>query len=100
MAGGSYRLDADELSLVIRELIDCHAHLEQGLHDLRVRVRCLQEAWDGLSAEAHRVAQDEIEDGLAAMNAALTSFARAKEDARDGYHVAWDANLAIWAAVS
>lgn len=100
MVDGSYALDSDELALVIRELVHCRTHLEQVLDDLRARVRCLQETWDGLSAEAHQLAQAQIEDGLAAMNTALADFTKANEYARDGYQIAWDANVAIWAAVS
>jgi uncharacterized protein YukE len=99
MGGGSYSLDPAELAEVIRELRECRRLLERHVDDLRIQVRRLHETWDGLSAEAHVVAQAAIDDGLAAMNAALGEFVQANEDARAGYAVVWDANVAIWQAV-
>lgn len=100
MGDGSYRLDPDELEAIIRDLTDCRGVLASRMSDLKDQVRRLHDTWDGLSAEAHRVAQSAIDDGLAAMREALTAFQRANEDARDGYRVAWDANVALWKSVS
>lgn len=100
MGDGSYALDSAELDTIIKELTACRAHLVERVNDLRLQVRRLHDTWDGLSAEAHLVAQAEIDQGLADMNAALAVFTRAQENARDGYQLVWDANVTMWTAVS
>jgi len=100
MGDGSYQLDSAELTLVIKELTDCRRHLEQRVADLRAQVRRLHTTWDGLSAEAHLIAQAEIDEGLARMNAALAAFTQVNQEARDGYQAVWDTNVAMWAAVT
>lgn len=99
MGDGSYALEPAELAAVIRELTDCRVKLQRNVDDLREQVRRLHDTWDGLSKEAHVVAQSAIDDGLAAMNEALGDFIQANEDARAGYEVVWNANVAIWQSV-
>lgn len=99
MGDGSYALDPAELDEVIRELRDCKKKMERSVADLREQVRRLHGTWDGLSKDAHVTAQAAIDDGLAAMNAALGDFTRANEEARAGYEVVWNANVALWQSV-
>lgn len=99
MGDGSYSLDPAELAAVIQELTDCKQKMARSVADLRDQVRRLHETWDGLSKEAQVVAQAAIDDGLAAMSAALGDFIQANEDARSSYEVVWNANVAIWEAV-
>ena len=100
MAGdGSYALSTDELVEVVTELRDCKRKMQGAVEDLRVQVRRLHEAWDGLSAEAHVVAQASIDDGLDAMGEALQDFIGATDDAQASYQVAWDANVTLLRSV-
>ena len=100
MGDGSYRLDSAELDLIIHDLTVAREHMQQRVSDLKIQLRRLHSTWDGVAAEAQLVAQAEIDDGLDAMNAALAASTLANQQARDGYQVVWDANVALWAAVS
>ncbi|MBS4753967.1 hypothetical protein KG112_14230 [Nocardioides sp. zg-ZUI104] len=100
MAGdGSYTLSVEELTQVVDELRDCKRKMRVAAEDLRVQVGRLHEVWDGLSAEAHALAQTSIDDGLAAMGEALQDFIKTTGDAKASYQVAWDTNVGLWQSV-
>lgn len=99
MGDGSYSLDPAELTAIIEDLTACRRSMEARVADLRQQMKKLHETWDGLAAEAHLAAQASIEDGLRAMDRALDEFTRTSADARAGYQVVWDANLALWQSV-
>lgn len=94
-----YSVDADDLAGMIAELITCQANLERSVADLRRQMRILRGEWEGLSADAQAIAQEELETGMDTMNAALAELIRENETARDGYTAAWQANLDMWRAV-
>lgn len=94
-----YSLDSDELDGLIQELITCHRTIDRSITDFRRQMRILESEWEGLSAEAQKVARAELDTGLDAMALALTDLISENSNAHGLYEGAWQANLDMWRAV-
>ena len=97
--GDRYTLDADELAAIVGELIACRATLDRNVADLRRQMAVLQSEWEGVSADAQSVAQEELDAGMAAMNLALGDLIDANDLAHRNYTGAWQANVDLWRTV-
>jgi WXG100 family type VII secretion target len=91
-----FTVDADELIRVVEQMADC----ESGLRDLAAELaRCISAlhlTWDGASADAHRIAHAEWEQGFAGMRDALGGMRSAAEVAHGNYTSAAETNLEMW----
>ncbi len=93
---GDYTVDPDELIAIVRELKTCRTNLERNLTDLRRQMKVLQDSWEGLSADAQAVAQEEWEQGMETMNFALQDLTDASEYAHGNYTGAIQLNMTMW----
>jgi len=91
-----FAVDLDQLDEVVGRLRLHHDHLEALDARLTVAVRRLHEDWSGAAADAHTDAQAQWDAGFAAMRSALAGMRAAAEVARDNYHAAAEANVALW----
>jgi len=91
-----FAVDLDQLDEVIGRLRLHHDHLESLDARLMVAVRDLHDEWSGAAADAHADAQSQWDEGFAAMRSALAGMHAAAEVARDNYHAAAEANVALW----
>ena len=91
-----FAVDLDQLDEVIGRLRLHHDHLEAVEARLTVAVIRLHGDWTGAAADAHTEAQAQWDDGFAAMRSALAGMRAAAEVARDNYHAAAEANVALW----
>lgn len=94
-----YSLDSDELDELIRELTTCHQNIDRCITDFRRQMRVLESEWEGLSAEAQKLARAELDKGLDAMALALSDLIAENNDAHGLYVAAWQANVDMWRAV-
>ena len=91
-----FAVDLDQLDAVIGRLRLHHDHLESLDARLVVVVRRLHDDWSGVAADAHADAQAQWDAGFAGMRSALAHMLAAAEIARDNYHAAAEANVALW----
>jgi WXG100 family type VII secretion target len=91
-----FTIDPAELDRVITELRTSRRTLGRLLGDLRQQMRTLQSTWEGLSADAQAVAQEEWEQGMREMNDALDELIVANRIAHGNYTGAVDANVSMW----
>jgi WXG100 family type VII secretion target len=96
MDDGDYAIDLEELEGVIADLEKCERALETLTNDIEHQMRALQSTWEGLSAQAQAEAQEEWEQGLADMRAALADMRQAARIAGDNYQLAFSTNTGIW----
>lgn len=91
-----FEVDLDRLDDVIGRLRLHHDRLEALDARLTVAVRRLHDDWAGAAADAHTDVQAQWDAGFAAMRSALAGMRAAAEVARDNYHAAAEANVALW----
>jgi len=91
-----FAVDLDQLDAVIGRFRLHHDHLESLDARLVAAVRRLHDDWSGAASDAHADAQAQWDAGFAAMRSALAGMRAAAEVARDNYHAAAEANVALW----
>jgi WXG100 family type VII secretion target len=91
-----FAVDLGQLDEVIGRLRLHHEHLDSIDARLTVAVRRLHDDWSGVAADAHTDVHAQWDAGFAAMRSALTGMRAAAEVARDNYHAAVEANVALW----
>jgi WXG100 family type VII secretion target len=96
MDDGDYAVDLEELEGVIADLEKCEHALEVLTNDIGHHMKALQSTWEGLSAQAQAEAQEEWEQGLADMRAALADMRAAARVASDNYHLMISTNTGMW----
>ncbi|MFB9314307.1 WXG100 family type VII secretion target [Nocardioides plantarum] len=96
----SFTIDPDELDAVIADIARTETALETLSNDLRQQIQALHAEWEGLAAQAHAEAQQEWDQGMAAMRGALADIRAAAETAGSNYRGAAEANRSMWAGLA
>jgi WXG100 family type VII secretion target len=96
MDDGDYAVDLEELKAVIADLEKCERALEGLTSDIERQMKVLQSTWEGLSAQAQAEAQEEWNQGLLEMRAALADMRQAARVASNNYDLAIKTNTSIW----
>jgi WXG100 family type VII secretion target len=96
MDDGDYAIELEELEGVISDLERCERALETLTNDVEHQMKILQSTWEGLSARAQAEAQEEWNQGLVEMRAALADMRHAARVASDNYHLMIKTNTGLW----
>jgi WXG100 family type VII secretion target len=100
VAGEEFLVDLGELDAVIADMERTERELQQLTDDVERQIRALHEVWEGLAATAQRAAQDEWDQGMREMRAALVTIRGAARTAHGNYTSAVEANRSTWESLS
>lgn len=97
---GTFTIDVAELDAVIADVEQAETKLESITEDLEHQIAALQAVWEGLAADAQQAAQQEWQQGMLDMRAALADLRGAARRAHGNYTAASQANLEMWESLS
>ncbi len=92
----NFLVDLPKLDSVIRRMTTSERTLEDLTNEIEGHVANVQKQWDGLAADAQRLAHLEWEKGLRTMRDGLKVAREAAELAHENYNAAIVANLDMW----
>ncbi|WP_185995573.1 WXG100 family type VII secretion target [Nocardioides campestrisoli] len=95
-----FSVDLAELDHLVADVQATETALEQLATDLEAQIRALHQVWEGLAAEAQRVAHQTWEQGMQEMRAALADLRAAARDAHGHYTASAQANTEMWDSLS
>ncbi|WP_426245471.1 WXG100 family type VII secretion target [Nocardioides sp. LHG3406-4] len=95
-----FTVDSDELDAVIADVEKTEAALQSLTEDLEAQIKALQSVWGGLAADAQQAAQQEWDQGMAAMRTALNELRQAARAAHGNYTGAATTNVTMWESLS
>ncbi|WP_185994650.1 WXG100 family type VII secretion target [Nocardioides campestrisoli] len=95
----AYRVDLEELRLVVDEMAAFHTELAELAADVSAQTRRLHEGWAGLARDAHAGSHARWQDELADMRQALQGIRALGAMAQANYGSAVEANLTMWQRV-
>lgn len=94
-----YRVDVEELALVVSEMAACQRALEELAGDVETVTTRLHEEWSGLSRDAHLGSHARWRAEFRDMSEALGSIRDLGDAAHTNYSAAVGANLSMWGRV-
>ena len=95
----AYRVDLEELRLVVDEMAAFYADLAELAAAVSVQASRLHDGWTGLARDAHAGSHARWQDELADMRQALAGIRTLGATAQANYGSAVEANLTMWQRV-
>jgi WXG100 family type VII secretion target len=92
----AYRVDVEELRLVVAEMAACQRALDDLATDADAVTRGLHAEWAGLARDAHVTSYSRWRGEFADMTQALAAIRALGETAEGNYTAAVEANVAMW----
>ncbi|WP_101525302.1 WXG100 family type VII secretion target [Nocardioides houyundeii] len=95
----AFRVDVEELRLVVAEMTACQAALDDLVGDADAVTRDLHAEWSGLARDAHVTSYARWRGEFADMTQALAGIRDLGDTAQANYTAAVGANLSMWGQV-